>query len=167
MQNATPPCGGNALSTSSHSVSDFNRSSFLGPIPLMARRSSHWVNDLLPVRALAILSARTGPMPGSRMSESGGAVERNRNGLRRYEEGADGDSVAAARDVRFAGDGDGPQTCCRSHVLGTMNKRMTITAPAVRFICTSTLEALEAQLSKVQVAPYTKVVGVIKNGCTV
>jgi len=65
------------------SASLFNRSIVLGPMPLIPRRSSQRVNDLLPVRAFAIRSASTGPMPGRRSSESVGAFDRNRRGFRR------------------------------------------------------------------------------------
>jgi len=65
------------------SASLFIRSSVLGPMPLIARRSSHRVKDLLPVRALTMRSASTGPTPGRRTSESFGAEEKKIRGFRR------------------------------------------------------------------------------------
>lgn len=82
------------------SASFFSRSIVLGPMPLIPRRSSQRVNDLLPVRAFEIRSASTGPMPGRRTSESVGALERNRRGSRQYSAG----TVPRARSRRVRAD---------------------------------------------------------------
>ena len=77
----------------------FIRSRVLGPMPFIARRSSHFVKDLLPVRALIMRSAITGPTPGRRRSESFGAEERKTKGFRRKSLGG---SLRDRSDLAFA-----------------------------------------------------------------
>jgi len=154
-------------------ASRLNRATDFSPIPLTLSKSSHILKGLLPPLASHILAAITGPTPGRRASDSGGAVEKNNSGREINAGGSSCDAgVTITPEIS-----DTTGTSCRSpsrHRIvvrtvlstspGRASNRNNIHAPAIRRIPSShPAPGAGRRQSKIfQEIPYTKVRGVIR-----
>ena len=147
LQNATADSG-HVRPGASYCVSTIrlNLETVFGPIPFTLNKSSQELIDLLPPLDLQMRAASTGPRPGNRTSDSGGAVEKKTNGSSRKREGSlsltdavfsAGKSFVRGTFCRTAADGVGgggrqPEPWIDSSILGNAIKQNISHAPVIR-----------------------------------
>ena len=167
----------------SGAASRFSFATVFLPIPLTRSKSSHAVKSLLPPLASKMRAASTGPMFGSRTSDSGGAVEKNTRGSLKKRGGGLCDTVAdfeggktfaPGTSCRWpersvcAGPPPAPDNDTNGGALtvvainrGSAIKQNRSQAPAIRRITTPNPPG-PFQSKSCQAIPYTKVLGVIR-----